>query len=305
VSYRFVLGRSALGVFVAGLFANLAMAQGKEPLSQPAMVPIDLVAALTASAGVPGADVPRILVGSVPEWFAPKIVVPKGAKILGSAFQGTVVLAIVSIPTVSDSIVGELRGPLIERGWKIPPVIQPPAYGGFRPAPVPVSVLPTTRLTVCDGDRQMTVNVVHQDSQRADIAYRIFTTSGVGGVCNPYPQPPRGMVQIQQPTLYNPPTSADARMTGDCSTMNGGASTSNNTVLRTAMGLDAVLDHYSKQLVDSGWKSDSERGTIAGRSFTRTDSLGNPLVLSLTVSNTARTEMCRDVTMQIRMFRRP
>lgn len=305
MTYRSGFARSVLAVLSVGLFASLGSAQGKEPLSQPAMVPIDLVAALAASPGVAGSDVPRILVGSVPEWFTPKIVVPKGAKILGSAFQGTVVLAIVSIPTVSDSIVGELRAPLLERGWKMPPVIQQPTYGGFRPAPAPVSLLPTTRLTVCDGDRQMTVNVVHQDSQRADIAYRIFTTSGVGGVCNPYPQQPRGIVQIQQPTLFNPPTSADARMTGDCSTMNSSSSTGNNTVLRTAMGLDAVLDHYSKQLVDSGWKTEGDRGTIAGRSFMRTDSLGNPMILSLTVSNTARTEMCRDVNMQIRMFRKP
>jgi hypothetical protein len=293
VTHRSVLGRSALSVLVLALLASSASAQGKESLSQPAMVPIDLVAALTASAGVPGPDVPRILVGSVPEWFTPKIVVPKGARILGSAFQGTVVLAIVSIPTVSDSIVGELRAPLIERGWKIPAPVQTPAYGGFRPAPAAVSAMPTTRLTVCDGDKQMTVNVVHQDSQRADIAYRIFTTSGVGGVCNPYPQPQRPFMPIPQPTLYNPPSSGDARMTGDCSTMNGGSSTGNNTVLRTAMGLDAVLDHYSKQLLDSGWKSDAERGMIAGRSFTRTD------------SNTARMEMCRDVNMQIRMMRKP
>lgn len=188
----------------------------------------------------------------------------------------------------------------------MPPVVAPPAYGGFRPAPPVASVIPTTRLTVCDADRQMTVNVVHQDSQRADIAYRTFTISGVGGACNPY-QPPtqRPFAPIQQPTLYNPATSSDARMTGDCSTMNGGSSSGNNTVLRTPMGSDAILDHYSKQLVDSGWKSEGEHGAILGRSFSKTDSIGNPMQLTLTVTNTPRTEMCRDVSMQIHMLRKP
>jgi len=106
--------------------ASCVLAQGKEPLSQPAVVPIDLVTALVAAGGVAGPTTPRILVGSAPEWVTPRIVVPSGGRIVGAAFQGTTVLTIVNVPAAGDSVIDRLRQTLLTRGWKMPP--PPPQY---------------------------------------------------------------------------------------------------------------------------------------------------------------------------------
>lgn len=284
--------------------ASVVRAQGKEPLSQPSAVPIELATALIESGGVAGPDAPRILVGSAPEWVMPRIVVPKGGRVLGAAFQGTTVLTILNVPLASDSVIGELRRSLLDRGWKAVPVMQQPAVGGFRPAPTPASDAPITRVTLCDGAQTLSASLLHRDAKSADVAYRISTATGMSA-CNP-PQMAAALQMIRSPwpTLYNPAGSSDARMTGECSTTIGGSS-GIGTTLRTAMTPDSVLEHYARQLADSGWKTEGERGSTIGRSFTRVDASGAPVELSITVTSTPRAESCRDVNMQVRTGRKP
>jgi hypothetical protein len=235
----------------------------------------------------------------------PKIVIPSGGRLVGAAFQGTAVLTIVSIPRGGDSTIALLRKPLMEHGWFAPPAVQQPNYGGFRPALPAPSDAPPTRLTFCDGAQQLNVSVVRHDAASTDIAYRIFAWSGIGGACNP-PQMPTSMNGFRSPYpgLYNPSGSSDARMTGDCSTTVGGSS-STGTTLRTAMGADAILDHYAKQLADSGWKPQADRGITTGRTFVRDDPSGAPVELSLTVTTSTRMEGCREVNMTARTGRKP
>jgi hypothetical protein len=93
-------------------------------------------------------------------------------------------------------------------------------------------------------------------------------------------------------------------MTGDCST-NGFSGMGNATTLRTDMSPDSLLDHYGRQLQDSGWKSTNDAKIIVGRSWTRPDSTGSPMELSLTVATSMRAGACREVNLQVRTGRRP
>ena len=300
--------RSAAVLLAAS--ASGVLAQGKEPLSQPSTVPIDLVTALVASAGVPGPTVPRILVGTAPEWVLPRIALPNGAKIAGSAFSGYTVLTIVNVPGATDSVIVQARDALVKRGWKLPP--PPPnynTYGGFRPAPTtqPALGTPADRATLCDGSELLTATLVRRDANSADIAYRIFTANGMGGQCNPYrPTPPSTMAaRVPMPTLINPPVlPPDAGAVMGCSA-NAEATQNTGTWLHTAMTPEAIVDHYAAQLADSGWKPAGDKNGIIGRTFTRTDTAGTVLEVSLTVTSPPRSELCHDVTMQVRALRKP
>ncbi|MGH7654053.1 MAG: hypothetical protein ACREN6_05255 [Gemmatimonadaceae bacterium] len=291
-----------IGTIALVAFPALALAQIKAPLTEPATVPTELAAALIGAGGINGNDEPRLLVGAIPEWVTPRIVVPGGAKVLGAAFQGTSVLAVINIPYASETIVTDLKQQLLQRGWKAIPVRTPMAIGGFLPAPALAPEGPPLRVTLCEGPNMMSVFLARRDSHSADVVYRLSTPSGIS-VCNA-PQMPTGMYRSPFPPLYNPTRSADARMTGDCSTTMLG-SQGQGTTLRTALSADSLLEHYGRQLTDSGWTAARDRGVTVGRTYSKTDASGAPVELVLTVASSARDESCRDVNMQVRTLRKP
>jgi hypothetical protein len=112
------------------------------------------------------------------------------------------------------------------------------------------------------------------------------------------------MTRSPYPTLFNPSNATDARMMGDCTSnmMNFGVT---GTVLRTVMTPDALLDHYARQIQDSGWTSLSDGRSIVSRTWTRPDSAGGSVELSLTVSTTTREATCREINLQVRKVQKP
>jgi len=119
-------------------------------------------------------------------------------------------------------------------------------------------------------------------------------------VCRP-PEPPAGAYRAPYPTLFNPPGAMDGMLpTGNCSGNYSGTGTS--TTLRTSMTPEAVLEHYGRQILDSGWAAG---GVIAGRSWTKKDSTGAPLEMSLTVSQASPDGGCQRVDLQLKTFRKP
>ena len=61
-----------------------------------------------------------------------------------------------------------------------------------------------------------------------------------------------------------------------------------------------ILDHYGRQLADSGWKQVPLTNDIARSVWQRGDSTGAQLEVTLTVSTHAGTPGCRDVEMAFR-----
>ena len=98
------------------------------------------------------------------------------------------------------------------------------------------------------------------------------------------------------PTLFNPAGVSEMGMNMECSAFNV-SSSGTSTTYRTPMTADALLDHYGKQLSDSGWTVVGERVSISGRSWTPADSAGNPIETSITVK-TGRESGCRELNMQ-------
>jgi hypothetical protein len=290
----------AAAIAAIGFVTPVGAVRSQEPrrLVTPDSVPLELVAALVTAGGFPGE--PQILVGSMPEWITNRLYVPANARVLGSAFLGTTVVGIVSLPAASDTVIAEFKRELLRRGWQNPP---PPAYsgGGFRSAPT-IPDGPTTRLTLCADQQTLTATASRRRGTVTNVTFRVFSSAGFS-VCHP-PQLQAGMGRSPFPTLINPPTSTDARMTGDCSsTLMGSSGTS--TTLRTPMPADALLDHYGKQLQDSGWAVSGEKASIVGRTWTRADSAGAPVETVITVATPARDVGCRELNLQVRTLRKP
>ena len=274
-------------------------AQDPRPLTRSESVPIDLATALASSGGLGGE--PQILVGALPGWATNKMYIPANARVIGSAFIGTTVIGVLHVAEDPEAIIATLKRELTTRGWKTPPA-QQSFGGGFRPAVVNVDPS-LTRFSFCSDPQILAGSAARRQGLYTEVIIRMSTATGNFSPCNP-PRLPAGMPRAPYPTLYNPPGAVDARFNGDCSSdMFGSNSTS--TTVRTAMAPDAVLDHYAKQLADSGWSFSGDKASTIGRSWTRTDSTGAPVELSMSVTTSARDATCRDVSLIVRTRRKP
>jgi hypothetical protein len=280
--------------------ATTAFAQGREPLKQPASIPLDLATALIASGGFGWGTDAQILVGSLPEWVTARVYVPAGARVLGSAFIGSTVVGVISVPTSSDTLLKQFENALQQRGWKSPPTV-PSRGGGFRPSP---SALGSAgqRLTLCRDHQVLTGWVSRSRAATSTLMMRL-SESGDVGVCNPPPYRAETRSPIW-PTLFDPEGASDMRMSTTCRRSSSG-SMSTGTMLKTIMSADAILGHYGRQLQDSGWAPAIMSPAIVGRTWTRPDSTGATEQLSLTVSSSPQDSTCRVINLEIKTTRQP
>jgi hypothetical protein len=293
----------AVSVLTVAATALTAPARAQEPrrLAEPDSIPLELATALVSAGGFGGE--PQILVGSVPEWIAPRIFVPAGGRVLGAAFLGTTMVAVVTMSSASDSVLAEFRRGLMQRGWAAAPPA--PVYngGGFRPATMSVAATPFARDVLCSDQQMLTTSATRRRGIATDVTLRITTAPGYSP-CHPV-QPYQPVTRSPLPTVYNPVGANDARMNGECPSSMAMVSGATSTLLRTPMTGDALLDHYGKQLIDSGWTGQGDRNTVTGRTWTRPDSAGNALEVSITVTTSGKDAGCRDLNMQVRTLRKP
>lgn len=298
---RYFIGagtRRALAVLLLGLPTIGGQAQEPRRLAQSDSVPLELVTGLVGAGGLGGGE-PQILVGSLPGWIENHLYLPPSARVVGAAFLGTTVVGIVHVPDAPDAAIADYKRELPKLGWKTPPPA--PSYGGgFRPAPAGES---PTRLTLCGDQQTLTATATRHRGTITEVVIRVVG-GGNYSVCNP-PQMPTGMSRVPLPILYNPANPSDARVVGACSSGWGGGTSGTNTTLRSTMQPEVLLDHYGRQLQDSGWHATSERPTIFGRSWTRTDSTGAPFEVQLTLTTAPGDSTCRDLSMQVRVLRKP
>ena len=62
-----------------------------------------------------------ICVIAIPGWIANRIYVPANGRVLGSAFQGTTVVGVISVPDEPESVIADDKRELAGRGWAPPP----------------------------------------------------------------------------------------------------------------------------------------------------------------------------------------
>jgi hypothetical protein len=287
-----------------GLVGSVATA-AQEPrrLTQPDSIPVELAGALMSAGGF-GLE-PQILVGAFPGWMSALIPVSGGARVLGSAFLSTTTVGVMVTSQEPAAAIEQLKPELEKLGWTSPPP-QISYGGGFRNPPPPMMgnapVLPAvTFLSLCGGDQQMLTVRASRRPSGSQVLYRI-TPAGTGSTCHPPPPPPppTNAMRTTFPTLYNPAGSGDYAAVRDCQ-IDGSTALAQ---LRTPMPPQQILDHYAKQLQDSGWRLASGT-TSMGRTWTKPDSTGAPLEVSVTVVTLTRDSTCHHLSMQIRPIRRP
>jgi len=293
-----VLGKLALLAIAIAAPATSSFAQEREPLRRPSSVPLELATAL-ASAGGFGSE-PQILVGELPEWVIARLYLPRESRVVGSAFIGTTVIGILSVPVSSDTLLKEFDRELRQRGWKAPPII--PSMGGvFRPAPSSAISGAPRRITLC-GDRQiLNASILRQQASSTTVIIRL-SSSGSPGICNPPPYPP-DRSRPNLPTLYDPENATAGRMGRECVEA-GYGSFGSGTRLKTTMSAGALLEHYGRQLQDSGWSPSTLVPSISGHTWTRRDSTGL-VQLSLIVKPMGDDASCREVELSVRTSRVP
>ena len=277
----------------------LATSAAQEPrrLNQADSIPIDLATALLASGGL-GGD-PEILVGGVPGWATARMYVPPNGRILGSAFMGTTVVAIISTPDMPDVAMAAMKRELQSRGWKAPPP-QPSYGGGFRPAPS--QNMETTRVSFCGDQQMLNASATRRRGVSTDIIVRITPAPPRFSTCTP-PELPPGYRPPPWPTLFHPAGVPDA--TQLCGGDSPYGSSSIGSFVRTTTNATSLLDHYGKQLADSGWRTPTDTASIVGRTWTRTDSTGAPVELTITVATSPRDASCRTLNMSVRTLKKP
>ena len=223
--------RSA-GFAPSALLFTIPLAAGltQEPrrLAQPDSVPFELASALIAAGGLGGE--PQILVGSLPGWVSARIKTPANATVLGSAFIGSTVVGIISLPDAPDAVIVDMNRELAKQGWKAAPP-QPSYGGGFRPAGFSLTVngVPT-RTTLCGDQQVLTLSATRRRGVATDVTLRLSPSPTGNSICSPAPLPP-GYTRSPLPTLYNPSTSS---MISSCGTQYGGH--------RNECGLDHGLE---------------------------------------------------------------
>jgi len=298
--------RALCAVCCAAPLTN-AVAQEPRRLATLDSIPVELATALVASGGFGGE--PIILVGALPEWFTSRVVVPAEGRVLGAASLGSTVVGIYNVRSAPDVAIAELKTSLLAHGWKNPPPPFQYPGGGFRPATMLSQFNPTgpsTRATLCRDDAYLIASAAAARGGATNVTLRLAASGGPMSytTCNPPARPEMPAGRPLYPTLYDPPISGDQAGPNAClPNYNGMASTSN--YLRSTLSPEQVLEHYARQLQDSGWAPAAPALSSVGRTFTRRDSTGAPIDLTLTVAASPKGPSCRDVSMQVRTPPKP
>ena len=281
---------------VALLLPAILTAQ-REPLRQPAAVPLELAAALASGGGfAPGAD-PNVLVGELPEWMANRILLPAGARVLGSAFAGSTVVGVVQVLQSDRDFIRDMDTALAGKGWRVSDF--GPRGGGFRFLATPQGSEPLPS-TFCAPDGMLTIRLGPSRQGRQIWFYRMTQRRTGFDPCNP---PPGGRRSSPYPALYHP---ADA--TRETSGMFGcepndprarGAGGGTGDRIRTSMSPDSLLGHYGRQLVDSGWTTTNVTAKQVTQWWTRADSTGAQLHLKVAVTSSGGNPACRDLDLMV------
>lgn len=264
-------------------------ARGQEPpLTQPASIPIDLALALTGSGGLGSDAEARILVGEIPEWALNRVPLPNGWRPIGSAFLGTTVIGVVQVPTANDSLIQRFQQHLERNGWKAPPTPVQFRGGGFQsPQSAAAVTRASRRFQSCRDNQMVNAWIARELPVSTTIAFRLsMATPGQFNQCNP-PAPDTRMIGAMRdnplPTLYDP-VSRDGPMMSSCFSVDAFGNRTTETRYKSTMTPEQLLEHYARQLADSGWIAGSSPRPAVARMWTRPDSSGTPRQVVLTAS---------------------
>jgi hypothetical protein len=218
--------------------------------------------------------------------------------ILGGIESSGLSVAIIRSPLPEDSLKNGYRHQQLTLGWTAPQARPQTPMMGFVPA-ASASVVDDGS-TFCSGGSTLSIAVTTVDFSTREIRAMALNIQDLRCQSSIAPRPTPPPFRSQYQTLVNPPGSGNGFFTADCQPWNttGGGGT---TRLHTTMTLDDVFAHYGKQLTDSGWTAITNE-TVA-RSWTRRDSTGALVQLTLTARTQANTTGCFEIQMDVRSRR--
>lgn len=232
------------------------------------------------------------MVGALPSGLVQRLWIPPGAVVLGGWQSSGSGLAILRSKLSKDSLQAAYRREQPRLGWTARPRTQVTPMGGFAPAPNS-RLDPDAGLIFCAGGTTLTVDIGPAEGFQ-EIRALAFAVGEY--LCSQRREPEVARFQRPEyPTLNNPPGSGDG-WGRSCASWNSGGG-GGGTRLTTTARLDEIMAHYGKQLTDSGWTL--ANGQSLSYAWTRRDTSGNFVELTLTARSRASNPDCVEVDMRI------
>jgi hypothetical protein len=256
-------------------------------LAGPELVPKELVAALLSAFVSPGATVPEIVVGRMPDDLPFEVPRPENSRVVGGvvrASRGTLVFAVAQSSLDAIRAYQEL---LRRTGWDDP---AGEMGSGFQPPDVVHSG------TFCQGDGRW---IATSAAERSDGQTFLQVQYGEQGrsPCDQSRRESRSLRRGPMPTFYPPRKTSilDGNLGGGRNFMEA------NARLKTELRPPQLVAHYGAQLRAAGWapRTESQGADVSAQTWRIEDRRGNAwvgLLLAIAVPDSEEREVLFRVT---------
>ena len=232
--------RSAVYTLALTIVAAAASAQERRLTSVDSVMPVALFQAFTQGTSPRSAarNETSVMVGRIPAGVATRLPELPNASILGMISMPYYDLVALEAPGSPESIRARIVESLPQRGWRTPSALT--ARGGF--------VRPREESRVwCGESSTLDYGVQAISRERVRVIYRLVQSDQ--GLCSPN----RGAPGRELPTLYDPEEARTHAPECNHGATSGGVSSTMEFVA-SALAPTAFLDHFARQLADSGWR---------------------------------------------------
>lgn len=269
-----------------------AAAQGVPP-GTPDSLPRDLVEALLRPyLGLYSGGASGFVVGRVPAPLAPFFFVPPGARVLGGIETPSTTVVVLSVAMSVDEVRSAYRREQLRLGWTTPSPAGPRGWG-FVPAP---GMGQDGSLIFCHIGQSLQIVPYQMSSQPLIVT---ATVQNFGGSCGTQMQfGMQSSTAVALPVLMNPQDAGMNDRTCLSSSLSLVGSNGTSERLQTKLSPAQLLEHFSRQLSDSGWSASPALAAVR-RVWTRPDSGGAAREMTLTITPST-VSGCQELSMQVR-----
>jgi hypothetical protein len=234
------------------------------------------------------------VVGRVPESLAPFLFVPPGARVLGGIESANNTIVVLSVSTSVEDLRASYRREQLRLGWT------PPSPGGSRGGFVsaPGTGQEGNSLVFCHIGQSVQIVPYPSAAGSLLVTASVQSYSGLCGNQNQVRFLSTSASGLELPVLLNPDGAGMNSPTCFAASLNSGSGNNTSERLQTNLSPAQLIEHFSRQLSDSGWGVSSSSASIR-RSWTRPDSAGLSREVTLTITPSS-VNGCTDITMQAR-----
>ena len=287
-----------VGALIGTLMADTSSITAQIPQTTgPDLLPRELVEALMR-AGVttyPG-DGSEFVVGRVPTALAPFLYVPRNATVLGGLENTNNTVAIFNVRMTREELRATYASELPKLGWT--PATGRGGYPGWGFMPAPGTGPTGSGLEYCHIGQALQINPTETPSGGGLSVTAVVRS--YGGACGGRtPVFVNNSSPPDLPVLVNPPDAGINQTACYQPQVLGVASGGTSERLKTSIPADKLLDHFARQLADSGWSPAGAPAASIRRTWTHADTSSTIRELTLTITPST-VSGCQEVSMQVR-----